>query len=109
MQILVSLGRVIGNLPIGVQFAGSLVSVTDDAGATQSETLTGNETPTPWAAEFTVSDGHGGTVSAQDVDSTGAAIGEPQSVNYDSTGTGGGTTGDEFSALGSIGVTPVTA
>lgn len=108
MKILVQLLKTTAPLPAGAAFADTVVSVTDDLGASQEATLTGGETP-PWSHVFTVVDGHGGSVSAKDFDTTGkdVTVGGPFTQTYDSTGTGGGTVGDSFSATSGIGITPV--
>jgi hypothetical protein len=109
MKILVALSKVAGSLAAGQQFAKTTLTVTDDTGApAQTADLTGAETPTPWAATFTVSDGHVGSVSAQDLDTTGAPIGAAVVEPYDSTGTGGGTVGDTFPQTAAIAISPVT-
>lgn len=76
------------NLPAGVTVASVAVTVVDSAGASQTSTLTGAETPTPWSAQFTVAAGKGNVSSVQ-TDSAGNA-GSPVSQSFDTTaGTGG--------------------
>lgn len=59
-------------LAAGVTIASVAVAVTDSSGAVQNAKLTGAESPTPWAASFTVVAGKG-SVSSVRTDSTGAA------------------------------------
>lgn len=108
MKILVQLLKITAALPAGAAFADTVVSVTDDLGASQEATLNGGETP-PWSHVFTVADGHGGSVTAKDFDTKGTevTVGGPFVQAYDSTGMGGGTVGDTFSATSGIGVTTV--
>jgi hypothetical protein len=68
-------------LAAGVVFAGTKMDVTDAAGATQSTTLNGTETP-PWSATFTSVDDGAGIVLATDLDTTGATIGSPVSQTF---------------------------
>lgn len=68
-------------LPAGVGFAGTKVVVTDSAGAAQSATLEGTETP-PWSATFTSLADGAGSVVATDLDSAGNAIGSPVSQSF---------------------------
>lgn len=68
-------------LAAGVVFAGTKVDVTDAAGATQSTTLNGTESP-PWSATFTSLADGAGSVVATDLDSTGAAIGSPVTQSF---------------------------
>jgi len=74
-------------LAAGVTVASVAVSVTDASGAIQTATLTGVETPTPWAASFTVAAG-AGSVSSVQTDSAGN-VGTPivQTYTTGSTGT----------------------
>lgn len=108
MKILVQLNKTTQNLPAGSIFADSVVTVTDDAGASQEATLNGTETPS-WSHIFDVSDGHAGTVAAKDFDTNGndVTVGGPFSETYDSTGTGGGTAGDTFAATSGMSISPV--
>lgn len=109
MKILVQLNKTVGNLPAGASFADTVVTVTDDTGASQEATLNGTETP-PWSHVFDVSDGHGGSVSAKDFDTNGndITVGGPFTETYDSTGTGGGTVGDTFAATSGMSISPTT-
>jgi hypothetical protein len=72
-------------IPAGVTRAGTNLSVTDASGAVQTGSVNGTETPTPWTAQFTVAPG-AGSVTATDVDTTGAVIGTPVTQAY-TTGT----------------------
>ena len=75
----VTLTKVTANLPsTNAAFASTLVTLTDSAGAVQTATLNGTETPTPWVAVFqnvAAVAGAQGTETAQDQDTAGAAIG----------------------------------
>lgn len=74
----VTLTKVSTPLPsTNAAFASTVVTLTDSAGAVQTATLVGTETP-PWTAVFqnvAAVAGATGTVTAQDTDSAGAAIG----------------------------------
>lgn len=72
-----------GNAP----FASTLITLTDSTGAAQQASVTGVETP-PWTAEFdNVAAGPGsGTVTAQDLDTAGAAIGAVVSQTFTEIG-----------------------
>jgi hypothetical protein len=60
-------------LPAGVTIAQVVATVTDSSGATQTVTLNGSETPTPWtSASLTVAAG-AGSVSSVATDSAGTA------------------------------------
>ena len=97
-NILIQLTKTITPLPAGVTFASTNLVVTDSAGATQSLSLNGSESP-PWSVTVSgLADG-AGTVVATDVDTTGATIGTPVSQSF-STGTA------TFSATTGITVTP---
>jgi hypothetical protein len=61
--------------PTGQPSGGTQVTLTDSAGTVWPvQTLNGTETPTPWVASFPGIAAGAGSVSAQDVDSNGAAI-----------------------------------
>jgi hypothetical protein len=68
-------------LPAGVTFAGTQIVVTDSAGAVQTDTLNGTESP-PWSATVTGLANGAGSVTATDLDSTGAAIGSPITQSF---------------------------
>jgi hypothetical protein len=58
-------------------FASTLITLTDSAGAVQTASVNGSESP-PWSATFqnvAAVAGASGTVTAQDLDTAGAAIG----------------------------------
>lgn len=77
----VLLNKIATPLPVGVVFGHTNLSVTDAAGATQKFSLNGSET-IPWSqAVAGLADGPSNYV-AQDVDSTGAAIGPAVSQSY---------------------------
>lgn len=57
-------------LPSGVTIASVAVTITDSSGATQTASLTGAETPTPWTVSFTIAAG-AGSVSSVATDSAG--------------------------------------
>lgn len=69
-------------------FASILVTLTDSTGAAQQASVTGAETP-PFTAEFdNVAAGPGsGTVTAQAIDSLGAAIGDAINQTFTEVGT----------------------
>jgi hypothetical protein len=72
-QIIITLAKTDTNLPAGQAFAGTNVVVTDSSGQPHPAVLlTGKETK-PWQLIATVADG-AGTVSATDVDTTGAIM-----------------------------------
>jgi hypothetical protein len=63
--------------PTGAAFASTSVVVTDSTGVAQPAVLlTGIETPTPWAFTASVAAG-AGSVTATDLDATGAVLGTP--------------------------------
>lgn len=76
-------------LPAGsAAFAATLVTLTDSAGTKQTATVNGTETP-PWVAEFdnvANTAGGSGSVTAQDQDASGVAIGSPVTQLYNNTG-----------------------
>lgn len=67
-------------VPTGVTRASTSLVVTDSSGASQTASLTGAETP-PWTANFTVAAG-AGTITATDIDTTGAQIGTTGPIAY---------------------------
>jgi hypothetical protein len=75
-------------VPSGVTRASTALVVVDSAGASQSASLTGAESP-PWTTSFTVAAG-AGTITATDIDTNGATI---------------GTTGPAAFATGAVGAT----
>jgi hypothetical protein len=85
----VTLTKVTTNLPAAnAPFASTLVTLTDSAGAVQTATLVGTETP-PWTAVFAnvaAVAGATGTVTAQDTDTAGAAIGALVSQSFTEIG-----------------------
>lgn len=85
----VTLTKVTANLPsTNAAFASTVVTLTDSAGAVQTATLTGAETP-PWTAVFpnvAAVAGATGTVTAQDTDTAGAAIGAVVSQTFTEIG-----------------------
>lgn len=73
-------------LPAGnAAFASTQVALTDAAGAVQTASLTGAETP-PWTVVFNNVATGAGTVVATDVDSAGATIGTPVSQSFTEVG-----------------------
>ncbi len=69
-------------------FAGTLITLTDSNGVIQTATVTGVETP-PWTAVFpnvAAVAGATGTVTAQDQDTAGAAIGAMVSQTFTEIG-----------------------
>jgi hypothetical protein len=87
-------------IPAGVTRASTTVAVTDSAGAAQSFTLTGTESPVGFIPSVTVAAGTGSIVLT-DTDTTGATIGTPTTVPF----TTGSVTG---AVLQSSGATVVT-
>lgn len=88
-KIVVTVVKVLQDVPAGVTFAGTSVTVVDNAGNTlPAQILNGSETPTPWTAEFSGSIGSAeATATIQDLDTNGSPIGAP--VLLTETGTGG--------------------
>lgn len=82
-NILITLTKTATPLPTGVVFDHTNVVVVDSAATSQTFALNGSETP-PWSQVVTVADG-AGTVTATDVDSTGATIGTPVTQAFTST------------------------
>jgi hypothetical protein len=86
----VTLTKVTTPLPASnAAFAGTLVTLTDSAGTVQTATLVGTEVP-PWTAVFSnvaAIAGATGTVTAQDQDTAGAAIGALVSTTFTEIGT----------------------
>lgn len=80
-------------LPVGSTYANTTVTLTDGAGAIQTASVNGSETPA-WTVEFDDVDltTAAGSVSVQAEDSTGAGIGAPLSQSIAMVGTGGGGT-----------------
>lgn len=85
-NILVTLTKVDAPLVPGQTYAGTKVDVTDASGAVQTKTLIGSESP-KFSATFTVVDGTG-SVTATDLDVTGATIGTPVVQAFATGGTG---------------------
>ena len=85
----VTLTKVTTNLPAtNAAFASTVITLTDSAGAVQTATVTGVESP-PWTAVFpnvAAVAGSTGTVTAQDKDSAGAAIGAAVSQSFTEIG-----------------------
>jgi hypothetical protein len=80
-NVSVTLTKVDTALPTGIIFGHTNLVVTDSAGAVQNFALSGAETP-PWTVTVAgLADG-ASTYSAQDVDSTGAAIGTAITASY---------------------------
>ena len=80
-NVLVTLTKVDSPLPTGVLFGHTNLDVVDATGTKQSFSLSGSETP-PWTVAVAgLADG-ASTYSAQDVDSTGSAIGSPVTATY---------------------------
>ena len=83
-NILVTLTKTSTPLPTGVVFGHTNVVVTDSAGAVQTFALSGSETP-PWSVTASnLADG-AGSVTATDVDATGATIGTPVTQAFATT------------------------
>lgn len=83
-NVLVTLAKTDTPLAAGQVFGHTNLDVTDAAGAKQSFTLNGSETP-PWTIVVAgLADG-ASNYSAQDVDSTGAAIGAAVTTTFTPT------------------------
>lgn len=92
------------NSPTGAAYASTSVVVTDSTGVAQpAVVLTGSETPTPFAFTTSVTPGDG-TVTAQDTDVNGAAMGSPVSQAFTEAGTP-----VTFAPTSGITITPVAA
>jgi hypothetical protein len=87
-------------IPAGVTRASTSVVVTDSAGAAQTFSLTGTETPPGFIPSVTVASGTGAIVLT-DTDTSGATIGTPTTLPYTTGGSAG-------SVLQSSGATVVT-
>jgi hypothetical protein len=78
------------SVPVGnVAYAKTTITLTDSAGAVQTATVNGSESP-PWTAVFSnvaAVAGATGTVSAQDVDAAGANMGAAVSATFTEIGT----------------------
>jgi hypothetical protein len=85
----VTLTKVSAPLPAAnAAFASTVITLTDSAGAVQTQTVTGVETP-PWTAVFlnvAAVAGASGTVTAQDTDTAGASIGAQVSTTFTEIG-----------------------
>jgi hypothetical protein len=80
-NVTVTLTKTATPLPTGIVFGHTNLIVTDAAGAIQKFSLNGSET-VPWTTVAAgLADGTS-TYSAQDVDSTGAAIGTPVTASF---------------------------
>lgn len=87
-KIVVTVIKALQNLPDGVTFAATSISVTDNAGnKLPAVSVNGTESP-PWTAEFTGATGPSEAVAViQDLDTNGNPIGSP--ITITETGTGG--------------------
>jgi hypothetical protein len=69
--------------PQGVALDHVVLEITDASGAQlPAISLNGTESPTPWYTQATVADG-AGSINAQQIDGSGAVIGTPIDVPYD--------------------------
>jgi hypothetical protein len=68
-------------VPVQSPITKRLVTLTDGANAVQTATLDGSESP-PWSVLFSSVDDGAGSVSAQDQDAGGNAVGASVSVSY---------------------------
>jgi hypothetical protein len=105
IQITVVIIKATATLPsTNAAFAGTSVVVTDSTGVAQKAVvLTGVETPTPWGFTTSVAAG-AGTITATDLDSTGAVIGTPVTQTFTEVGSPPPAT---FPQTTAITVTPV--
>jgi hypothetical protein len=87
-------------IPAGVTRASTTVLVTDSAGAAQSTTLTGTESPVGFIPSVTLAAGTGSIVLT-DTDSNGGVIGTPTTVPF----TTGGSAGSVLQSSGAVVVT----
>lgn len=71
--------------PAGQTFASTTITTTDSAGAIQTASVTGLETPL-WSASFSNIAVGTGFVALQDIDTTGASIGSAVQVPFDTGG-----------------------
>lgn len=78
--ILIQLGGLVA-APTGVTYASTSLVVTDSAGASQTLSVNGSETP-PFSVSATIATDGAGTVVATNLDSTGTAIGSPISTPF---------------------------
>jgi hypothetical protein len=79
---IVQLTKVTTVLPAtNAAFAGTQVVLTDSANSVQNATLTGIETP-PWSVQFANVAAGAGSVVATDVDTAGATLGTPVTVQF---------------------------
>jgi len=90
-------------LPAGVTLASVTLETTDSTGKQLPPiSLNGTETPTPWSVQQTVAAG-AGNINATMLDSTGAVIGSPVDVPYDTATAAGGL---QLSGLSVATITP---
>lgn len=90
-------------IPVSSPITKRLVTVTDGANNQQTATLDGSESPA-WSTTFTSVDDGAGTVSVQDQDAGGNAVGSAVSASYDAAG-GTGTGGNTSQPTSSVSVT----
>jgi len=97
-NVLVALQKTDTALPAGILFGHTNLTVTDAQGAVQNFSLNGSETP-PWTQVVAgLADGES-SYEAQDVDSTGAAMGDATTATYSPTAA-------VFPATSGISITP---
>lgn len=101
--IVVQVLKTLTDLPAGVVFSNTRITVTDNAGKTLEPVLvSGSEAP-PWSATFTGTTGtQEATALIEDLDSMGAVIGTP--ITLTETGTGGQVSQFQASSGGTISV-----
>jgi hypothetical protein len=87
-KIVVTVTKEQRDLPSGVSFAATAITVTDNAGnKLPAVSVNGTESP-PWTAEFSGSEGPSeASAVLQDLDTSGNPIGDP--VTLTESGTGG--------------------
>lgn len=78
-------------IPVAAPITTRLVTLTDGAGAVQTASLVGSETP-PWSVTFASVDSGAGTVTVQDQDAGGNAVGAAVSTSFAAAGGGTGGT-----------------
>jgi hypothetical protein len=87
----ISIQLTTGTTPAIATITKTTVVLTDGAGAAQTVTLDGTEVPAGFIPSVTV-DPRPGSIVITDLDSTGATLGSPVTVNY----TVGTVTGSQF-------------
>jgi hypothetical protein len=82
----ISIQVTVGTTPPSAPIAKTVVALTDSAGAAQSVSLDGTESPVGFIPSVTVAPG-AGTIVITAQDATGATLGTPVNMPYTTTGT----------------------